>query len=318
MKRETFIKKWAEPLNTYNLQAAMEAYRTRFGREYTVLFEHCLAYVDRLIHDTRYDSCLLKTNSVNLALLENDNLYIFLPEMNHAEFASLYRDANSSEIKLSIRDVSKEYLNVNNFYLLKQYHYSIFSRSFEEIILSTHKLSKIVGQEYSALRNIVNKIEKGGLAQYAPLQPGDYSELKELVDAWLATQGNKYSSNRKEVDLRYLKFFLENNGENFISRKLYFQDALCGVALIEIVRPGFGVYIMNKCLNGVLIQGKTYGISGLSKYLYYKTCCELEKKGILFVNVGSLGKEEGVRKSKEELRPLDVRLESYQINYETL
>lgn len=317
MKKETFIKKWTESFNTHNLQSVTEAYKVRFGREYTVLFEHCLAYVDRLLHDTKYSSYLLKTNSVNLALLENNNLYIFLPEIIPAEFESLYKDANSSGIKLGVRDVSKEYLNINNFYLLKQYHYNLLSRSSEEVILSTHKLSKLVGQEYSALRSTVNKMEKGGLVQYAPLEPNDYLELRKLVDVWLTTQGSKYSSNRKEIDLQYLKFFLENNDENFISRKLYFQDALCGVALIEIVRPGFGIYVMNKCLNGVSVQGKIYGASGLSKYLYYKTCCELEKIGISFVNAGSLGKEEGARKSKEELRPLDVQLESYQINYGT-
>lgn len=318
MKKETFTKKWAEPLNTHDLQAVMEAYKVRFDREYIVLFEHCLAYVDRLVNDARHDSYLLKTNSVNLALLENDSLCLFLPEVIPAEFESLCGDANSAGIKLSVRDVSKEYLNINNFYILKQYHHNLLSRSSEETVLSTHKLSKLIGQEYSALRSTVNKMEKSGLVQYASLQPNDYLELKKLVDVWLATQGSKYSSNRKEIDLRYLKFFLENDGENFISRKLYFQGALCGVALIEIVRPGFGIYIMNKCLNGVSIQEKTYGTSGLSKYLYYKTCCELEKSGISFVNVGSLGKEEGARKSKEELRPLDVRLESYQINYGTL
>lgn len=315
MKKETFTKKWKKSFNAHNLEVMMEVYKLRFSKEYTVLFEHCLAYVDRLIHDTRYDSYLLKTNSVNLALLENDSLYLFLPEIIPAEFEFLYRDANSAGIELSVRDVSKEYLNINNFYILKQYHYNLLNRSSEETILSTHKLSKLVGQKYSALRSTVNKIEKGGSAQYAPLQHDDYLELRKLVDVWLATQGNKYSPNRKEVDLRYLKFFLENNSERFISRKLYFQNTLCGVALIEIVRPGFGIYIMNKCLDGVSVQGKTYGFSGLSKYLYYKTCCELEKRGISFVNVGSLGKEEGARRSKEELRPLDVRLESYQINY---
>ncbi len=318
MKKETFIKKWVEPLNAHNSQAMTEAYKVRFSREYTVLFEHCLAYVDRLIHDTRYSSYLLKINSVNLALLENDSLYLFLPEINPAEFESLYRDANSAGMMLGIRDVSKEYLNINNFYVLRQFHYNLSTRSSEETILSTHKLSRLVGQEYSALRSTVNKMEKGGLVQYASLQLDDYLELRKFVDVWLATQGSKYSSNRKEIDLRYLKFFLENNGENFISRKLYFQGTLCGVALIEIVRPGFGIYIMNKCLNGVSIQGKTYGTSGLSKYLYYRTCCELEKSGVSFVNVGSLGKEEGARKSKEELRPIDIWLESYQINYGTL
>jgi hypothetical protein len=73
---------------------------------------------------------------------------------------------------------------------------------------------------------------------------------------------------------------------------------------------------MNKCLNGVVIQGQTYGISGLSKYLYYKTCKELKERDISFLNIGSLGIEKGARKSKEELRPLDVRLESCQIEYE--
>jgi len=165
--------------------------------------------------------------------------------------------------------------------------------------------------------NTVNKIEKRLLAQYSPLEKNDYPEVQKLLDRWFLTQGKKYNVDRREIDRRYVEFFLKQRGENFISRKIYFNGALCGVALIEIVRPGFGVYITNKCLNGVVIQGQTYGISGLSKYLYYKTCNELKKRNISFLNVGSLGIEEGARKSKEELRPLDVRLESFQIEYET-
>lgn len=317
MKKETFIKKWTESLNLHNLQTVAESYKNRFDKEYSVLFEHCLAYVDRVIYDTKYNSFLLKTKRANLALLENDNLYLFFPEITPSEFDSLYKDANSTRIKLSVRDVSKEYLNINNFYTLKQYCYSLLSRSSEEIFLSTQKISKLVGQEYSGLRSIVNKIKKSGLVQYDTLQSDDYLELEKLVEVWLATQGSKYTSNKKEVDLRYLKFFLENNGENFIARKLCFRGVLCGVALVEIVRHGFGIYIMNKCLNGISMQGKTYGTSGLSKYLYYQVCCELEKRDVSFVNVGSLGTEKGARKCKEELRPIDIQLESYQIDYGT-
>ena len=252
----------------------------------------------------------------NLALLENDNLYLFLPEITPSEFERLHADSISAYIRLVTRDVSKEYLKINNFYLFERYHHNILSRSSEEVILSTYKISGLFGAEYATLRNTVNKIEKELIAQYSPLEKNDYPKLQELSDRWLITQGKKYSMNKKEIDESYLGFFLRERGDNFISRKIYFNGALCGVALIEIVRPGFGVYIMNKCLNGIMIQGQMYGISGLSKYLYYRTCKELRERNISFLNVGSLGIEKGARKSKEELRPLEVRLESYQIEYE--
>jgi hypothetical protein len=316
MKKTTFIEKWLAPLGKQDVPEIESVYQVRFSREYTVLFEHCLAYLNRLVDDPKYIPHLLKTEAKNLALLENDTLYLFLPEITPLEFERLHADSISAGIRLGIRDISKEYLKINNFYLSRKYRYKISSRSSEEVILSTYKISGLFGTEYVALRNTVNKIEKGLLMQYGLLEKNDYPKVQELLDRWFATQGKKYKVDRREIDQRYVEFFLRRVDENFISRKIHFNSALCGVALIEIVRPGFGVYIMNKCLNGVVIQGQTYGISGLSKYLYYKTCKELKERNISFLNVGSLGIEEGARKSKEELRPLDIRLESFQIEYE--
>ena len=315
MKKTTFIEKWLTPMNKQNVPEIESAYQVRFSQEYTVLFEHCLAYLNRLTNDPKYICHLLKTEIKNLALLESDTLYIFLPQITPSEFERLHADSISAGIRLVIRDVSKEYLKINNFYLSEKYRHKILSRSSEEVILSTYKISGLFGAEYAALRNTVNKIEKELLVQYNSLEKNDYPKLQELSDRWFITQGKKYSNNKKEIDERHLNFFWKERGDNFISRKIYFNGILCGVALIEIVRHGFGVYIMNKCLNGVTIQGQTYGISGLSKYLYYKTCKELKERNISFLNVGSLGIEEGARKSKEELRPLEVRLESFQIEY---
>ncbi|TSC94252.1 MAG: hypothetical protein CEN87_547 [Parcubacteria group bacterium Licking1014_1] len=316
MKKITFLNKWTEAIDEIKMQKIKEDYKFRFDKEYSIIFEHCIAYINRLINDLKYHAYLLKTNSINLVLLENDRFYIFLPKIDPLEFDEIYKDAISSGIKLSIRDISKEYLDVYNFYLSPKYNFNFFSRSSEEVILSTHKILLLMGKEYAKLRNTVNKIEKTGKAKYFSPSMADYDSLKNLSDNWFITQGTKYSSDRKKTDIGYLNFFLENvDDKRFISRAVYFNENLCGVALIEVVRPGFGIYIMNKCLNGFTIKAEVYGISGLSKYLYYKTSKELAEKGISFLNIGSLGTEEGARESKESLQPLKNRLESYQIDY---
>ena len=212
MKKTTFREKW---LATMSRQEALEiepVYRARFRQEYTVLFEHCLAYLNRLVDDPKYISHLLKTEAKNLALLENDALYLFLAEITPLEFDRLYTDSISAGIRLGIRDISKEYLKINNFYLSEKYRHKILSRSYEEVILSTYKISGLFGTEYAALRNTVNKIEKRLLAQYSPLEKNDYPEVQKLLDRWFLTQGKKYNVNRREIDRRYVKFFFETTG----------------------------------------------------------------------------------------------------------
>jgi hypothetical protein len=316
MKKTTFLRKWTESFDDIKAKKILEDYRVRFSNEYNVIFEHCTAYVNKLIKDKKYNALILKTNSVNLALLKNDRIYIFLPEMDPVEFDELYRDTIESSIKLSIRDVSREYLNINNFYLSSKYNSKVLVHSSEEATISTHKISKMRGKEYDNLRNTINKMERIQNIQYSSPHMDNYKEIQGLCENWIKTQGLKYVSDRRETDLEYVRFFLKNiDDERFVSRTVYVNGNLCGLALTEMVRPGFGVYIINKCLNGYDVGGEIYGISGLSKYLYYKTCKELSERGINFLNSGSLGTEKGTREAKMSLQPLETYLESYQIDY---
>ena len=141
-------------------------------------------------------------------------------------------------------------------------------------------------------------------------------ELQELFRNWLATQGTKYSVNRERSDLDYLDFFMENReNPNFMTRLVNFDNKLCGAFLAEIVRPDSAICIINKCLNGYEINGQKYGTSGLSRYLYFKACEELQSRGVKFMNIGSMGSEQGTRHNKEILRPLKKMSNSYQISY---
>lgn len=313
---EEFSEKWLvpfepEPENTDKLKSE---YLERFGHESEVLFEQCTAYLNKLLHDPKFATFLLKTEQMNLALFKDNELQLVDPILHPAEFDGLHGDTSSAGLPLSIRGISEEYIKNHEFLL--NYRHMVSAHSSEEAMLSTGKTASLVGKDYGSLRQNVNKIEKTGKCSYMELTTQTREELRELFGNWLVTQGTKYTVNRERSDLDYLDFFMENKeNPNFVTRLIDFDNKLSGVFLAEIVRPDYAICIINKCLNGYEINGQKYGTSGLSRYLYFKACKELQGKGVSFMNIGSMGSEPGTRYNKEILRPLEKKLNSYQISY---
>jgi len=313
---EEFSEKWLAPLESEsdNTNKLKSEYLERFGHESEVLFEQCAAYISKLLHDPKFSPFLLKTEEINLALRKGNELQLVDPVLSSAEFDRFYSDVSSAGMPLSIRGISEEYIKSHEFLL--NYRHTVSAHSSEEAILSTERTASLTGKDYGSLRQNVNKIEKTGKCSYMEMTTQTKEELRELFRNWLTTQGAKYTVNREKSDLDYLDFFMENRGNpNLMTRLIDFDNKLCGVFLAEIVRPDSAICIINKCLNGYEINGQKYGTSGLSRYLYFKACKELQGMGVRFMNIGSMGSESGTRYNKEILRPLEKMSNSYQISY---
>jgi hypothetical protein len=324
MSFEKFLSKWLVKINLDNKWDVFNDYENRFAMEYHVYFEHCLSYLNRLLKDTKTEPYALKQGgNKNICLLDrsNNSLSLFFPKMEKNLFNLLLKDINSSNLKFLIRSVSSEYLSQNQYLVCPNFSFTpdITTRSKEEVIISTQNISKLDGSRFGSLRYSVNKISKNQNLKIRNISMVSDIDARDLINLWQRTQGKNYLIDRRETDYNYYSFFKENEKcDNFVSISAYIENRPVALILAEIIRNNFAVCLMNKAINAKDIGGEIIGLSGLSGFLYYLLAKELYKRGVYYINLGSLGDEEGTRNNKIALSPVLSSLSEFQISYKKI
>lgn len=206
--------------------------------------------------------------------------------------------------QLNIRYLTESWIDIN-VPRLNSVSVIVRPRSTAEAIYDIHTLTRLQGPDFRNLRARRRKLlDSGRLTFRALSESGGLKDGIAVLEAWQRTQGLKYAKNRMERELytinQFAKATVSPDEASFDVG--YFDGRPVAVAFFYRSQnvPEWATIHFVKGINHV----EHGGTSGVSDATYCHVFELAERRGIVHLNDGELGTEEGTREHKLQFEPV--------------
>lgn len=290
------------PKNSKYVNIVREMFKESVPRYYEQEWLHIVVYnsIDKEVFycNNEFIECFVFFES------EKNQLTFFSPLIkNDSKFLETYKVIiNTNEhLKVKVQSVDLQWIGKNTLFLNKL-RTVILPRSLNEVIYSTKLLHELYGNDFSKLRATKNKFRNE--LSYFEVNDDNVEDVILVLKQWQKVQGSKYEKNKfaKERDL--IKFLSLNKVNDHIEFKVvrYRNNFLGYYILIKPLSSSQnGVIYVLKGLN----RTQDGGVHGLTDAVYLEVFRKCFERGIMYINDGDLGSEEGTINHKLRFKPVD-------------
>jgi hypothetical protein len=190
-------------------------------------------------------------------------------------------------------------------YASKKFEIQIEDPSLSQYIYSTKLSTRLLGSEYAKLRREISRFNGLYSDSLQIIRSNQcLNEQKKQLYTELFTSWCEFGvhDSRSSIDekLTFQNFIGLTDYKSFkesIIIEIWYKDRLVGFSVNDIVSDNFAInYFHITNLN----------LSGISYYLFYATCIELENKGVEYLNFQEDCGLIGLREFKNHLKPFNV------------
>lgn len=185
-------------------------------------------------------------------------------------------------------------------------------RSAHEAIYDVDTLNRLEGKDFANIRNSKNKLISGDILQFRDVSESNLPDAIAVLTKWQTVQGHKYEKNKydKERFTYHQLLHLTKQTKNLLFQIGYINSDPVSVFALHKVewKPNWGVIYLAKGINRAS-DGGTHGVTDAT---YCHIFDRANKQGLIYLNDGELGTEQGTRKHKLNFKPVNF-LKSFDI-----